>query len=138
MSSILSCCRKMAFMIVSALILFSCTKDGVSAEGIFGEWHCHDLESDIYLSFSSDGVFGLYQQIGEGRYRFYSGSWSFDGQVLSGFYSDGTAWGSSYSVSLEGGDSMTLAALNGSSETVTYTRTVIPASVIDNSVRYDD
>ncbi|MGN1210535.1 MAG: hypothetical protein ACI4TM_02535 [Candidatus Cryptobacteroides sp.] len=128
----------MAFLIVPVLILFSCTKDGVSADGIFGEWHCHDLESDIYVSFSSDGVFGLYQQIGEGRYRFYYGSWSFDGQVLSGNYSDGTGWGSSYSVSFEGSDRMTLTALNGSSEAVTYTRTSIPASVIDNSVKYGD
>ena len=40
------------------------------------------------------------QTLGEGRARNFSGVWTLVETTLSGSYSDGTAWGSSYEVSL--------------------------------------
>ena len=81
-----------------------CKKDEktVDYKGLLpGEWHCTAVEfgADVYASFEEDGDFDLYQMLGEGRYRHYTGSWSIKGDILSGTYSDGAVWGSSYKMS---------------------------------------
>ena len=50
----------------------------------------------VYLSFGADGSFALYQQLGEGRFRYFDSTWSVADDKLTGVYSDGTAWGTSY------------------------------------------
>ena len=71
---------------------------------VVGEWHCapEAYDIDVYVSFDASGTFDHYQRIEEGRYRHYNGTWSVEGNLLSGVYSDGEAWGSSYNVSFEG------------------------------------
>ena len=96
--------KKLAFLIISALLLFACEKQPeFKSEDLVGEWHHHSgyedgSVADVYVAFERDGSFRLYQLIGEGRYTFYSGSWSFEGGLLSGTYEDGCAWASSYRV----------------------------------------
>ena len=72
--------------------------------------------------------------LGEGRYRHYTGSWSIEGDVLSGTYADGSAWGSSYKMSFSGKDSMVLTAQNSSEEAMTYSRESIPSEVKDGCI----
>lgn len=106
------------------------------AETIIGEWHCtpEGLEADIYVSFDAEGGFELYQKIGEGRHRRYSGTYGIEGNTLSGTYSDGNPWGSSYSMESVSDKEMKLTALNGSEEVTNYFREDIPAEVKDNAV----
>ena len=133
---------KRLLYILAALMLTvtsGCKKDEapVDYKGLLpGEWHCKpaELGADVYVDFNEDGAFDLYQMLGEGRYRHYQGSWSIEGDVLSGTYSDGTDWGSSYKMSFNGKDSMTLTAQNGSDETMTYSREDIPSEVKDGSI----
>jgi len=87
---------------------------------------------DVYLRFNSDKSFELYQMLGAGRYRVYTGSWLLTEDVLSGSYKDGKKWGASYKVTLEG-SKLTLTSQTSSPETDTYTRTTIPQTVIDTA-----
>lgn len=45
-----------------------------------GEWHCvpEGMDADIYVAFAAEGGFDLYQQIGEGRHRHYTGTWTLE------------------------------------------------------------
>ena len=81
-------------------------------EKLVGDWHCTATSADaeIYVTFTAEKTFTLYQLVGEGAYRVYNGTWSLDGTKLSGKYNDDTEWGSSYDVTSENADSMTLTA----------------------------
>ena len=128
------------FAAVAALILTaSCQKEaGRHMDDIVGDWHYSAEESgvkeDIWISFAADGTFGMYQKIGEGRHRKYTGNWSMEGNVLSGSYSDDTAWGSSYNVTFDGDSKMILTATEDSRESYTYSRESIPDEIRDGSV----
>ena len=54
-------------------MIAGCKKDGGKSldQTILGEWHSTSISvnGDIYLSFSEDKTYELYQKIGEGRYR---------------------------------------------------------------------
>lgn len=103
---------------------------------VVGEWHfaSEKYDADIYLSFTADESFDLYQKVGDGPYRHYRGGWAADKDILSGTYSDGTPWGSTYKMTFSGTDAMTLTAQNESKETADYIRESVPASVKDNAV----
>ncbi len=108
------------------------------SEKVAGEWHCKasDMTADIYVSFVSDGTFELYQQITEGAYRLYRGTWSTDedNKIITGKYNDGEAWASNYKASVsEDEKNMTLESTVGAVKN-TYTRESIPASVKENCV----
>ena len=102
-----------------------------------GEWQLSQIETksvsyagqtvDVYVSFLEEGTFELYQMVGQGRFRKYTGSWSLDGSVLSGTYSNKKAWGSTYQVSGENGTLVLTSEKSG--EVDTYRKTSIPESV---------
>lgn len=131
--------KKNIYILIALLLMATgCKKEKTVdyAKQVIGEWHCvpETFDADVYLALDPDGTFALYQQIGEGRHRHYSGEWELDGITLSGSYSGGEAWGSSYQVSFSGGNTMSLKALNGSEEVMTYSRNTIPSEVIEGSV----
>ena len=110
-------------------MIAGCNKDGGKSldQAILGEWHSTSISvnGDIYLSFSEDKTYELYQKIGEGRYRKYEGTYTVTGSVVSGKYSDGEKWGSDYEASFEG-EKLILTAQNGSSEVCTYEKKALP------------
>ena len=101
-------------------------------EKIVGEWHYSGTESgtevDVYIGFSQDYTFELYQKIGEGPHYLYKGKYKFDGEVLSGTYSDYTPWAHDYKVSKTGG-SLVLTSVAVPEYSMTYARETIPESV---------
>jgi len=130
--------KNIYIFIALLLIATGCKKDKPvdHAKLVIGEWHCapETFEADVYLALDTDGTFDLYQQIGEGRHRHYSGEWDLDGTTLSGTYSNGDNWGSGYQVSFSGDNTMSLKALNGSEEVMKYSREAIPSEVINGSI----
>lgn len=134
-------------MIVALAALVALTACGGSKEekplDITGEWNLVNVQTkaatlggqtvDVYISFSSDKSFTMYQMIGAGRYHKYSGTYLLDGTTLSGKYSDGKQWGSSYEVELSSSDSQ-LTLTSGSGEVDTYKKASIPSDVIDNAI----
>lgn len=133
------------FLSLFPLAFVSCNKgDTDKALDISGEWQLCGVETkaaeidgvivDVYLKFTGDGSFELYQMVGQGRFRHRSGSYSLSGSELSGKYSDGTAWSASYEVSLDG-DSLKLSSIGSPLvETDSYVRCQIPQSVISEAV----
>lgn len=125
--------------LAASLTAVSCHKEPKAdpVPAITGEWHISSVSTkgvdyanqtiDIYISFSAEGTFELYQMIGQGRYRKFTGSWEQNEGVLSGKYSSGKAWGSSYEVSVSG-ETLTLTS-TVSGEADTYVKAVIPESV---------
>ena len=136
--------KRLIYIFVALLLVVTpgCKKNGseaTTATKLVGQWHCIAEELnvaediDVYVEFMADKSFNLYQKIGQGRHRHFTGTWSVSGDVLSGLYADGTEWGSSYTLSFDG-DTMTLTANNESAETIIYTKTAIPAEVKDEAI----
>ena len=124
----------------AALAFVGCGKENDApkvdnATKVVGEWHCapEGYDVDVYVAFDAAGTFDEYQRLGEGRYRHYEGTWSVEKNVLSGVYTDGTEWGSTYTISFSG-YTMTLTANNESAEAIVYTKTEIPAEVKDEAI----
>ena len=114
-----------AFVALAAVVLLmGCQSEGQKAlSQIVGEWHYSGVEEgvqeDIWIAFSQDMTFELYQKVGEGRYRRYDGTYTVTGSVVSGSYSDKKKWGSDYDASFDG-EKLVLTAKNGSAEVCTY------------------
>lgn len=109
----------------------SCSKKG-SDEGVSAPipdgWMLTSWGGDesiagrVYLSFSGDG-FTLYQQIGDpsaSGFTKYTGTCAFteNGRLLSGVYSDGTPWRSSYVVEVNAGSELRLLSIQENIESV--------------------
>ena len=113
-------------------MIAGCNKDGGKSldQAILGEWHSTSISvnGDIYLSFSEDKTYELYQKIGDGPHYLYKGKYNFDGQILSGTYSDYTPWAHDYKVTRSGG-SLTLTSVASPDYSVTYKKESIPESV---------
>ena len=108
------------------------------SEKIVAEWHLVGVSGmtsvpQVYVDFSQDLTFELYQKIGEGRYRKYEGTYTVTGSLVSGQYSDGEKWGSDYKASFEG-DNMVLTAQNGSEEACTYEKKALSDADKANAV----
>jgi hypothetical protein len=101
-------------------------------EKVAGEWHYTGVESgvqiDVYLGLYTDSTFDLYQKVGEGPHYLYKGKYNFDGQVLSGTYSDYTPWANDYQVT-RSGSSLILTSVAAPDYSVTYVKESIPESV---------
>lgn len=122
----------MAAALVAAV---SCQKDGdLVLEQISGEWHYSATESgvaeDVYVAFSEDGTFEIYQKIGEGPYWYSTGDYKLDAEsmVLSGVYTDRYPWKYTYKVSVSD-KTLTMTAVEQDGHSVTYARESIPVQV---------
>ena len=136
--------QKLIIAIFSLTMLMSC--GGGKEEkllDITGEWNLVNVQTkaatlggqtvDVYISFSSDKSFTMYQMLGTGRYHKYSGTYILDGTTLSEKYSDGKQWGSAYEVELSSSDTqLTLTSTSG--EVDTYKKTSIPSDVTDAAI----
>lgn len=103
---------------------------------IAGEWHLASWNAETpeaftaYAAFHEDATFDLYQQIEQVHFQHFTGSYLLRGNLLTGQYSDGTEWGSTYEVSFsDDGDLMTLVSEPEIGEVHVYVREAIPASV---------
>lgn len=107
---------------------------------VTGSWELSGVETkvsvgsvnvSVYISFTSDGSFTLYQKIGEGRYTRFTGTYTVSADnKLSGKYSNNAAWGP-YTAAMASGK-LTLTSAGGK-EVDTYTKiSAIPSSVTQN------
>ena len=124
--------------------LFSCSKSEEDKPlDITGDWNITSITTksatigsqnvDVYISFQQGGAFTLYQKTGSGRFQKYEGTWTLSGKLLSGNYSDGTSWGTTYNVSLKD-EMLTLESNTTPVEVSVYKRTSIPQSVVFEAI----
>lgn len=128
--------KKILYIMAAALVAaVSCQKDGdLVLEQISGEWHYSATESgvaeDVYVAFSEDGTFEIYQKIGEGPYWYSTGEYKLDAEsmVLSGVYTDRYPWKYTYKISVSD-KTLTMTAVEQDGHSVTYARESIPVQV---------
>lgn len=121
-------------VIASLMLSMSCSKDFDGKE-LVGDWNCCVEESgkslDIWISFSENGTFEMYQKFGEGVYWHSKGTFQVNGKgLLTGVYSDRTPWKYEYHYAVSGG-TLTMIASTDESYSNTYTRKTTPQSVKD-------
>ena len=124
--------NKILLVAAAVLVFASCTKSEEAAvKKIAGDWYYETTESDtpiqVYVSLSKDMTFELYQKIGEGAFRRRTGTYTYDGTIIDGVYSDKTAWKEAKSVTVDG-DVLVLVGVE-TGETVSYVRKLVPATV---------
>ncbi len=103
---------------------------GPNGGTVVGQWQLTDYSGvqgiAVYVEFKADGAFDLYQRLDTSAYEHFTGSYKYDGSKLTGKYSDGIDWATSYKVSFSG-DNMTLTGESG--DVSVYTKTTIPVDV---------
>ena len=104
-------------------------------EQIVGQWHSTSIsvDGDIYIEFDQAKTFELYQQIGEGAYRLYRGTWNLEGDLLTGKYNDGEDWAAAYNVAIAD-NVLTMTSTNDAAEVSVYEKSEVPAEVKDNCI----
>lgn len=124
--------NKIMLAVAAVLAFASCVKseDSIIKE-LAGDWYYETVEADtpvqVYVSFAKDMTFELYQKVGDGAFRKYTGTYTFDGTLLDGVYSDKAPWKEAKSVTIDG-DSLTAVGVK-TGETITYVRKLVPATV---------
>lgn len=125
---------------VALFLSAGCGKDdSYMMEQMAGEWHYSAEESgvseDIWLSFSADGKFEMYQRIGNGAYWYSDGEYLADhkSKIVTGIYSDRYPWKFSYRISVNG-KTLVMTAVEQDSYSVTYVRESIPFEVREKSL----
>lgn len=118
-------------ILVALMVLTGCKKDS-SADSIdiTGSWELMDITTkaasiggetiEVLIDFNSDNTFKLRQKLGEGRFKEYEGNWTLSGVKLSGKYSDGKSWGTTYDISLEGTTLTMIPDVEGTTESYIY------------------
>lgn len=124
--------NKILFAAASILALASCVKsEEALVKKLAGDWYYETVESDVpvqvYVSFANDMTFQLFQKVGDGAFRRYTGTYTFDGTVLDGVYSDKSTWKEAKNVTIDG-DILTAVGVK-TGETITYVRKLVPATV---------
>lgn len=131
---------KILVIFATVMAFTSCKPEDVRfKESLVGDWHFEGEENgvtiDVWLSFSDDDTFKMYQLVGEGAYWSSTGKYYYDLQkgIISGRYSDQTPWAHDYQFDVESGR-LTLTPVGNEAPATVYRREAIPAEVIANSL----
>lgn len=125
-----------SLIVLFAMALVGCGgKDDGST--LVGQWHLtyyndSEPEFDVYVEFKEGGKFNIYQQVWSFTYEHFTGTYSVKNGVVSGKYSDGSAWLTSYQFSV---DDWLLKMYNtaNTEEVSVYTSCKIPSDVISEA-----
>ena len=88
------------------------------------------IDAADVIFFKNDGTFELYQKMSSEGFELRRGTWTLDGDILSGAYNDGEAWAASYKVSA--GSTLTLVSQAEGGETNVYIPCAIPEEIKRN------
>lgn len=102
---------------------------------VVGGWHLMkfcgaDAEVDLYIDFSRDGKFTIYQRSGDLIYSKFEGTYTVNSaeSIISGVYDDGEAWTDSYKFSLDRNGNLVLESVNNSAEVAVYEPSEMPSA----------
>ena len=89
------------------------------------QWRGAEPEFDVYLSITEDGVVTLWQRIESREWELFYSTTTLENSVISGEYTDGVAWSTSYTVAVDG-DTMTWTDTADETDISVYTRCTLP------------
>lgn len=98
------------------------------------EWRGTEPSFDVYLLITEDGVITLWQRIESREWEQFISVVGFENGIISGEYSDGVAWSTSYSVAL-GDNTMTWIDTTDSTDISIYTRSELPEITYSETTR---
>ena len=99
-------------------------------------WSDTDPVFNVYVDFNEDGTFDIYQQVYSLNYEYYGGSYALAGDVLSGEYADGTAWATTYTVSVsEDRSQLTMTSQESVGVTSVYFKESIPEEIKEEAAQ---
>lgn len=136
--------KYVAVSLAAALAMVSCSKKADKQNKLVGDWNITSVTTksavvgsqtvDVYLSFANDGTFVIYQKTSDAQlyYKKFTGTWSLNGDVLSGIYASGISWTGDYNVTFSEG-TLTLATMSTPSEISVFKKAVIPENVISEA-----
>lgn len=135
--------KKILYMIAAAAVLLlgtSCQKDSDALTAkLAADWHYTAQENgvaeEVWISFTADGTFEMFQKIGDGPYWYTKGEYALDSKtkVLSGIYSDRYPWKYSYKVSISD-KTLVMTAVELETYVVTYEKAEILVEVRQKSL----
>ena len=98
------------------------------------EWNSSkDLPFGVYLRLNEDNTFDLYQHTSSVLWVHYTGTYSLNGNTLSGVYSDGESWATDYTIKYNKIANPKQILLTSTDNVGIYTATTIPGTVIDQA-----
>lgn len=89
------------------------------------QWRGAEPSFDVYLSITEDGVVTLWQRIESREWEQFYSTTTLENSVISGEYTDGSAWSASYTVTVDG-DTMTWVDTADDTDISVYTRCTLP------------
>lgn len=95
--------RFLYIIALAVAVLTGCDKENKPAslsDKLCSEWKLTSPDAAVYVSFASNKTFEEYQRLSGEKYELRRGSWSLNGNILSGKYNDGENWAYSYQVSI--------------------------------------
>ena len=126
--------KKIIYILTAAIcLLTSCEKELTLADKLVGDWHCTATSTDaeIYVTFTAEKTFTLYQQIGEGAFRVYNGTYALETSAVA---QDGAAPQAILTGNYYQGDDILKMTAEGISETYNRVSGGIPEEVKASSV----
>lgn len=110
-----------------------------SGGSVVGTWHmtswANSTAADIYVEFASDGTFDLYQRVFSPYYEHLEGTWTANGNTISGKYSDGEIWSSSYTVTFTNeGEKMQLTRTDNTEDVTHFEKGTIPEDILSGNL----
>ncbi|MBR5865078.1 MAG: lipocalin family protein [Alistipes sp.] len=124
----------LSLAVVMLLALVGCEpKDNKGGKSIVGEWKLVEWnnaapEFNVYIEFYGDKTFEMYQQVWSFDYEYFDGQYNLTGDVLTGLYSNGTAWACGYRVSVVNGQ-LIMYSQEDQSVTSVYEKCTIPEEI---------
>ena len=111
---------------------------GGDTSSVAGTWHLTQWRGtkpsfEVYIDITEEGVVTLWQKIEHREWECYYSTANIENGIISGVYSDGVAWGSSYYVTASQ-SSMTWVAVNDSTDISVYTRSSLPENLEETRV----
>ena len=110
---------------------------------VTGQWQLNRIDTkvqvgdqtvEVYVAFNGDGTFELFQMLGTGRYRRYTGNWTLNDKLLDGSYTGGESWASSYEISMDANRSQLVMTATNGGDVLTYRKQTIPDDVRNNAL----
>lgn len=121
-----------------ALAITGCKKDAtvtgggakgaVAGEWVLTSWNEAEPEFNVYINFSDDNTFEIYQQVWSFDYELYTGTYTINGDIVTGVYADGSNWACGYKF-VKNGDTLTMYSQEDQSVTSVYAKCEIPAEI---------
>lgn len=112
---------------------------GGDTSAVAGIWHLTEWRGvepsfEVYMDINAEGGLMLYQRLENNYWDIFASTAAVENGIISGTYTDGVAWGASYSVTVSG-DTMTWIATNDSADISVYTRSELPTDMPTEQTR---